>query len=58
MLRLSVKGGGRQHGVSHTTCTSGVSILEPSATNIRVLLIDTKVYIGNSLSESDGSDDT
>lgn len=52
------KGSGkRQRGVLHTTCTSGVPILKPSTANVCILLINTEVYIGNSLSEPDGGYD-
>jgi hypothetical protein len=43
---------------SLTTCTTGISVFEPGAPDIFILLIHAQVHVGDPLSEANGGDDS
>jgi hypothetical protein len=43
---------------SLTTCTTGISVFEPGAPDIFILLIHAEVHVGDPLSEANGGDDS
>jgi hypothetical protein len=43
---------------SLTTCTTGISVLEPCAPDIFILLIHAEIHVGDPLSEANGGNDS
>lgn len=48
----------RNKMMSLTTCTTGISVLEPGAADIFILLIHAEIHVGDPLSEANRGDDS